>query len=74
VARALAAMGMPLYLCQPPTGYDETADAWISSGALVNRINFALELAGHRMRGVRVPGGVDDNLAKALGAPEFQKQ
>ena len=24
--RALAGLGMPLYLCQPPTGYDETAD------------------------------------------------
>jgi uncharacterized protein (DUF1800 family) len=45
VIRALADMGMPLYLCQPPTGYDDTAEAWISSGALVSRINFAVALS-----------------------------
>ena len=26
---------MPLYFCQPPTGYKDTADAWINTGALV---------------------------------------
>ena len=36
---------MPLYLCQPPTGYKDTADAWVSSGALITRMNFAVELA-----------------------------
>ena len=48
----LAALGMPLYLCQPPTGYEETAETWVSSGALVNRLNFALAVAGGQMRGV----------------------
>ena len=48
-------LGMPLYLCQPPTGYDETAEAWVSSGALVNRMNFARGAArgdSAAMRGV----------------------
>jgi len=52
VLRALAGLGMPLYLCQPPTGYDETAETWVSSGALVNRMNFALAVAGGQMRGI----------------------
>ena len=56
-------MGMPLYQCQPPTGYGDTAEAWMNGGALVNRINFALELA----RG-------DRPLAETLGAPDFQKR
>src|SRR6266511_17098 len=73
IARALATMGMPLYLCQPPTGYGETADAWLSSGALVNRINFALELAGNRLRGARIEAGGAD-FARMLGSPEFQRQ
>ena len=60
VVRALAGLGMPLYLCQPPTGYDETAATWVSSGALVNRLNFAVAMAGGELRGVRVA---------ALGAP-----
>jgi len=45
LARTLQQQGMPLYLCQPPTGYKETADAWVTSGALVTRMNFAVELA-----------------------------
>ena len=53
---ALVGLGMPLYLCQPPTGYDETAESWVSSGALVNRMNFALALSGGQMRGVVVNG------------------
>ncbi len=71
IARALAMMGMPLYLCQPPTGYAETADAWVSSGSLVNRINFALELSTNRLRGVRVSAA---GTAIDIGAAEFQRQ
>ena len=46
-------LGMPLYMCQPPTGYKDTADAWVNTGALVNRMNFALQLAGNNLRGGR---------------------
>jgi uncharacterized protein (DUF1800 family) len=53
--RVLRDLGMPLYFCQPPTGYEEKADPWVSSGALVARMNFALELGGGRMRGITVP-------------------
>ncbi len=52
LARTLRDLGMPLYSCQPPTGYDETAETWVSSGALVARMNFALELGANRLRGV----------------------
>jgi uncharacterized protein (DUF1800 family) len=41
---ALRNLGMPLYGCQPPTGYSMTADAWINTGALINRMNFAVQL------------------------------
>jgi uncharacterized protein (DUF1800 family) len=40
--RSLQQLGMPLYQCQPPTGYKDTADAWVNTGALVNRMNFAV--------------------------------
>jgi uncharacterized protein (DUF1800 family) len=63
LVRDVQQMGEPLYQCQPPTGYKDTADAWVNTGALVNRINFALKLAGN-----------DSDLAHALGAPEFQKR
>jgi len=51
--RRLAEMGMPLYLQQPPTGYKDTADAWVSTSGLLARLNFALDLAAGRLRGVR---------------------
>ena len=51
LVRAMQQLGMPLYMCQPPTGYKDTADAWVNTGALVNRMNFALQLAGNRLRG-----------------------
>jgi uncharacterized protein (DUF1800 family) len=60
MVRALRQLGMPLYMCQPPTGYDDTADTWISSGAIVARINLAQQLAGRQ--------------AEAVAAPEFQRR
>ena len=72
VVRALASMGMPLYLCQAPTGYDETADAWVSSGALVARINFAVALTQGQLRGVQVTTAAADAID--IGSPDFQKQ
>jgi uncharacterized protein (DUF1800 family) len=55
LGRALTTLGMPLYLCQPPTGYDETAAPWVSSGALVSRLNVAVALARGELGGVRLP-------------------
>jgi uncharacterized protein (DUF1800 family) len=54
VVRAVAQMGEPLYLCQPPTGYSDAASAWVNAGALVARLNFALAIAGGRIPGTRV--------------------
>jgi uncharacterized protein (DUF1800 family) len=48
-------LGMPLYQCQPPTGYRDTADAWVNTGALVTRMNVALMLASGRLQGVSLP-------------------
>jgi uncharacterized protein (DUF1800 family) len=49
-----ARIGEPLYQCQPPTGYKDTADTWVNTGALLNRLNYSLTLAGNRLRGVHV--------------------
>ncbi|HKN24374.1 MAG TPA: DUF1800 domain-containing protein [Candidatus Acidoferrum sp.] len=46
-------IGEPLYQCQPPTGYSDKAEAWVNSGALLNRLNFSLALAGNKVRGSR---------------------
>jgi hypothetical protein len=52
IANALRDMGMPLYGCIPPTGYKWVASDWVSTGALVTRMNFALSLASNRLPGV----------------------
>jgi uncharacterized protein (DUF1800 family) len=54
LAQALQRLGMPLYGMQPPTGYSMKADAWVNSAALLNRMNFALGLAGGKLRGLTV--------------------
>jgi uncharacterized protein (DUF1800 family) len=46
-------IGEPLYQCQPPTGYSDRAETWVNSGALLNRLNFSLALAGNKVRGSR---------------------
>ena len=51
---ALRGLGQPLYSAQPPTGYKDTADAWVSTGALLNRMKVAMGLAANRLPGVRV--------------------
>ena len=54
LARQLNNMGMPLYGAQPPTGYSMKADTWVSSSALLDRMNFALALTSGKVRGVKV--------------------
>jgi uncharacterized protein (DUF1800 family) len=59
VVRMVQQLGMPLYQCQPPTGYKDSADTWINTGALVSRMNVALMLAGGRAPGIVLPGALD---------------
>ena len=54
LVRQLSNMGMPLYGTQPPTGYSMKAETWVSSSALLNRMNFALALSGGKIKGVQV--------------------
>jgi uncharacterized protein (DUF1800 family) len=61
VVRWVGRMGEPLYLCQPPSGYPDTADAWISAGALLNRMDFALAMASDHLPGTVV------NVEQLLG-------
>ena len=58
--QALQQLGMAPYQCQPPTGYDDTAETWVSAGALVTRMNIAQQLAPQR--------------AAQIGGPDFQRR
>jgi uncharacterized protein (DUF1800 family) len=50
----IARMGQPLYGFQTPNGYSDTAEAWVNTGALLERLNFGLALASNRIPGTRV--------------------
>jgi uncharacterized protein (DUF1800 family) len=57
-AQAVAQLGQPIFGRQTPDGWPDRADAWMNTGAILNRINFGLSLAGGRVPGVtlgRVP-------------------
>jgi uncharacterized protein (DUF1800 family) len=51
--RWMAQMGEGLFMCQPPTGYPDTAERWVNTGALLERMNFALALSENRIPGAR---------------------
>ena len=50
----LVELGQPLYAWGPPTGYPEDSSTWVSAGALVSRLNFALALTGGQVADARV--------------------
>jgi uncharacterized protein (DUF1800 family) len=50
----IARMGEPLYGFQTPNGYSDTAESWVNTGGLLERMNFGLALASNRIPGTRV--------------------
>jgi uncharacterized protein (DUF1800 family) len=69
-------MGMPLYAMQPPTGYSMKAEAWVNSSALLNRMNFALQLGSGKFPGTSldpqglIPGPAPADSRAALATLE----
>jgi hypothetical protein len=61
----VAHIGEPLYAAQPPTGYPDLADTWLSPGAVLARIDFGLQLANGQLEGVTI-----DLRPLAGGTPE----
>ena len=51
LVQAMDRLGMPIYGMQTPNGYGWTAEDWVSSNALISRMNFALVLSGDRVAG-----------------------
>jgi uncharacterized protein (DUF1800 family) len=54
LAQWFSRIGEPLYQCLPPTGYSDKAVTWVSTGALLNRVNFAVALTSNKVRGAQV--------------------
>src|SRR6185436_5647615 len=50
----IARMGEPLYGFQTPNGYSDSAESWVNTGGLLERMNFGLALASNRVQGTKV--------------------
>ena len=72
IVQSLERLGMPIYGCQPPTGYKWDAETWLSSSALVNRMNFSLLLSSNRIGGttVALPSLLQDGKPSATEASD----
>lgn len=77
-----ARMGEKIYHCAAPTGFPDRASYWISSGSLLNRMNFGLALAAQKLTGVKpdlaVVGEIERKNGRSagiyIGSPEFQRK
>jgi uncharacterized protein (DUF1800 family) len=64
-------MGQPLFGYAAPTGYPEDSSKWVSTGALISRLNFALAATGGHVANLQVDRaelmkGVDLNDSTAV--------
>jgi uncharacterized protein (DUF1800 family) len=67
LAQIVGRLGQPLFLHVAPDGYPERQDAWVNSGALLDRMNAAVALAAGKVPGVIVDL---DSLVAATTDPE----
>ena len=70
-AQLVAFLGAPIFGHQAPNGWPETGEAWINAGAILNRINFGLALAGGRVPGASVAQWPE--AARLRNAPREQQ-
>jgi uncharacterized protein (DUF1800 family) len=68
LVQAMRQLGMPLYGCEPPTGYSDKAEAWVNTGALLNRMNFAVTLSTNRALRGNAPGVDEEQIAAEIMA------
>ncbi len=65
LATEIATMGQPLWGYQAPTGYPENSQEWVSSSALISRLNFALSLTTGRIGDIAIDADTFRNTSVA---------
>ena len=71
LATEIANMGQPLWGYQAPTGYPENSAEWVSSSALISRLNFALALTTGRIGDVAIDKDTFRNTSVAQVANDL---
>ena len=54
LANQISTWGEPLYRKLEPTGYSNVGSEWLNSAALIERMNFALQLGQNKMQGLQL--------------------
>jgi hypothetical protein len=70
-AAIVARLGQPIFGRQTPDGWPDHGDAWMNTGAILNRINFGLALADGRIPGASLASWP---YADSLSALEREQQ
>jgi hypothetical protein len=70
-AQTVALLGQPIFGHQDPNGWPETSEAWMNTGAILNRINFGLALAAGRLPGAGLAQWPE--AARLRGAPREEQ-
>jgi uncharacterized protein (DUF1800 family) len=58
-AQIVARLGQPIFGRQTPDGWPDHGDAWMNTGAILNRINFGLSLAAGQVPSARLDNWPD---------------
>ena len=66
-AQLVARLGQPIFGHQAPNGWPETAEPWMNTGAILNRINFGMAAAANRVPGASLDRWPD--AARLRAAP-----
>jgi uncharacterized protein (DUF1800 family) len=53
-AQIIARLGQPIFGRQTPDGWPDRGDAWMNTGAIMNRINFGLSVAAGQLPGAKL--------------------
>ncbi len=65
-AQVVARMGQPIFGRQTPDGWPDRGDAWMNTGAILNRINFGLSLAAGQVPGAKLTAWTQYDSLRAL--------
>ena len=70
-AQIVARLGQPIFGRQTPDGWPDHGDAWMNTGAILNRINFGLSLAAGQIPSARLDNWAD--FASLSSQPRAQQ-
>jgi len=68
----IARMGGPMFGRVTPDGYPDRADTWLSTGTVLERMNFAIAIANNQIAGTTCKADDATQAALQIGSPRFQ--